>query len=80
LSVPSSLLRAQRLTKTPGSAPDVWQETKDNVAAEHRGWSLVERYIDTSDPSLPDCTTNTAQTLEPFYRFRILANKRVSAF
>jgi uncharacterized protein (TIGR02600 family) len=73
-------VRAQRLTKTPGSAPDVWQETKDNVAAEHRGWSLVERYIDTSDPSLPDCTTNTAQTLEPFYRFRILANKRVSAF
>ena len=73
-------VRAQRLTKRPGSAPDIWDENQDKVAAEHRGWSLVERYIDTGDRSLPDCATNVAQTLEPFYRFRILGSKRVSAF
>jgi uncharacterized protein (TIGR02600 family) len=73
-------VRAQSLRKRPGSAPDLWEEGRDSVAAEHRGWSLVERYVDTGAPGLPDFATASSETLERFYRFRILGSKRFTSF
>ncbi|MEI8309271.1 MAG: Verru_Chthon cassette protein A [Verrucomicrobiota bacterium] len=46
--------RAQVLKKIPGTDVAQWVENKDVVASEFRGSSLIERYIDPSDPDLPD--------------------------
>jgi len=70
--------RVQTLQKGPGTSPTVWDESKDKVGAEYRGSALVERYIDPSDPEIPDFAlpANASKSMDPFYRFRILQMKR----
>ena len=70
--------RVQTLQKAPGGSPTVWDESKDKVGAEYRGSALVERYIDPSDPNIPDFTlpANADKSMDGFYRFRILQTKR----
>jgi len=70
--------RVQTLQKAPGGSPIVWDESKDKVGAEYRGSALVERYIDPSDPNIPDFTlpANADKSMDGFYRFRILQTKR----
>jgi uncharacterized protein (TIGR02600 family) len=54
-----------------------WNESKDKVLSEYRGSTTIERYIDASDPRLPDfANRNTLLTLDDFYKFRIVATKR----
>lgn len=66
--------RVQSLRKSPGSAATVWDESKDRVAAELRGSTLIERYIDPSATNIPDYATSTsAQPLGNFYRWRVVS-------
>ncbi|MEO6741519.1 MAG: Verru_Chthon cassette protein A, partial [Chthoniobacteraceae bacterium] len=71
-------MRVQVLRKRPGTATEYagWNEDLDTVVAEHRGSALIERYVDASDPNLPDFATNTNTTLDNYARFRILSNNK----
>jgi uncharacterized protein (TIGR02600 family) len=71
-------MRAQALQKVPNSPATQWDETKDQVAGEYRGATTLERYIDTSDPTLPDFAGPRGyktDNLDRHYRFRILNTK-----
>lgn len=66
--------RVQSLRKSPGSTATVWDESKDHVAAELRGATLIERYIDPNATNIPDYATSTsAQPLGNFYRWRVVS-------
>jgi uncharacterized protein (TIGR02600 family) len=81
--------RVQTLRKsTPGSsrkdgkeseAWSEWDENKDSVVGEQRGSTTIERYIDSHDPALAEvdfADIKTKRTLDEFYKFRIISNKR----
>ena len=68
--------RVQVLKKIPGTSATQWVEGKDIVASEFRGSSLIERYIDPSDPNLPDFATTSAATLDSYYKFRVVSTKK----
>jgi len=64
----------QSLRKSPGSTATVWDESKDRVAAELRGSTLIERYIDPNATNIPDYATSaSAQPLGNFYRWRVVS-------
>ncbi len=66
--------RVQSLRKSPGSVPTLWDESKDRTAAELRGSTLIERYIDPNATNIPDYATSTsAQPLGNFYRWRVVS-------
>lgn len=66
--------RVQSLRKSPASAATVWDESKDHVAAELRGSTLIERYIDPNATNIPDYATSaSAQPLGNFYRWRVVS-------
>jgi uncharacterized protein (TIGR02600 family) len=76
-------VRVEALQKTKGTAPDEWVHGRDRVAAEFRGSSIVERYIDVNDPTLPDFATRTATNpsaadvnIDRYYRMRVVSTKR----
>lgn len=71
-------LRVQSLKKVSGSPVDRWVESHDKVAAEYRGSAMIERYVDPSDPALPDFAADASATLDGFYRFRVVNTKRFS--
>ncbi len=73
-------LRVQVLRKRTGQSADfaVWDESLDTVVAEHRGSALIERYVDASDPNLPDFATKTDATLDNCARFRIVSVNKFS--
>jgi uncharacterized protein (TIGR02600 family) len=54
----------------------------DKILGEQRGSAVIERFIDPSDPSIPDFTANisstsiTGPTLDQFYRFRVFNAKQ----
>lgn len=66
--------RVQLLRKSRATRSDVWDETKDQVAAEYRGSATVERYLDPNDRDIPDLVGNwsSGQALDEFYRYRIV--------
>ena len=68
--------RVQVLKKIPGTSATQWVEGKDVVASEFRGSSLIERYIDPSDPSLPDFAIDPTKTLDSYYKFRVVSTKK----
>jgi uncharacterized protein (TIGR02600 family) len=70
--------RVQTLSKRPGSDPTNWDESKDRMVSEYRGSAMIERYIDPSDPKIPDFTSaaNANVALDEFYRYRVLNTKR----
>lgn len=70
--------RVQILKSGRESDPGKFQPQFDTVAADERGDFLVERYIDPSDPDLPDFAGDeeTEETLLDFYRYRILSTRR----
>jgi hypothetical protein len=53
-----------------------WDENRDAVAAEYRGSTLIERYIDPNDKRLPDFALDPTRSVNPYYRFRIVAEKQ----
>ena len=70
--------RAQSLKKRRGSDPATWEEGKDIIAGDYRGSTSLERYIDPSNPNLPDYAANPSATpaLDTFYRWRVRSNKQ----
>lgn len=80
--------RVQTLKKSPLTGSEIWDETKDRVESEYRGSQTVERYVDPSDPRIPDYADpavynsndpRTNPSLDGFYRFRTLSTKRFAA-
>ncbi len=72
-------VRAQTLKQAGGSnAADwsVWREQRDRIASEQRGSSIVERYIDPSDPNLPDFASNPNAVADTAYRFRTVSTRK----
>ncbi len=67
---------AQTIVKTRSSEPDVMVDA-DKVTSEHRGSTLVERYLDPASRDLPDFATGTtSETLDQHHQFRVLESKR----
>lgn len=67
--------RVQTLTKVPSTSVDVWDEERDQVLAEYRGSTLVERYLDPNDTNIPDYAVDpNARPLNQFYKWRVVSN------
>ena len=71
-------MRVQVLRKRAGSNVNSaeWNEDLDTIVAEHRGSALIERYVDASDPNLPDFATKSDATLDNYARFRIISTNK----
>jgi uncharacterized protein (TIGR02600 family) len=73
-------IRAQVIKKARESDPTTFDPELDTVAGEWRGAKLIERYIDPNNEDIPDYATLPDavgnQTLDSYYRFRILHSKR----
>jgi uncharacterized protein (TIGR02600 family) len=67
--------RVQMLKKLPGGDQSTWDESKDKVASELRGSTLIERFLD-PNATYPDYATAfssvNSPSLETYYRFRVL--------
>ena len=72
--------RAQMLAKARSSAPAQFDPTKDTVTSDYRGSALVERKLDVNNRAIPDygasVSPTTLESLENFYRLRVLETKR----
>jgi uncharacterized protein (TIGR02600 family) len=75
--------RVQALKKAAGTSPDKWVQGRDQVAAEYRGSTTIERYIDVNDPNLPDFASlivkapeDPKANIDRYYRFRVIKTKR----
>ncbi len=75
--------RVQSLQKSPNTPAGVWDDDKDKVLSEYRGSSEIERYLDASDPTLPDFAALMAANpsdnqlnLDKYYRYRVISTKR----
>jgi uncharacterized protein (TIGR02600 family) len=65
--------RAQSLQKAPTGDAGTWNEATDRVAAELRGATLIERFIDPNATNIPDYATDPdAETLANFYKWRTI--------
>jgi hypothetical protein len=66
--------RAQALQKVPGTAAETWDDSRDRMAAEVRGSTLIERYIDPNATNIPDYATNPSATpLSHYYKWRTIS-------
>jgi len=70
-------------TNTPDFA--TWEDGKDQVLAEYRGSTMIERYIDPNDTRLPDFATklpaapgnfDDTTNIDNYYRIRTVSTKR----
>lgn len=73
--------KVQLLRKARSTDPAVWDEEKDQVAAEQRGSSIFERYIDPGDRNMPDMASasefaNPNYSLDRYYRLRVIQNRK----
>ncbi|MFN6095296.1 MAG: Verru_Chthon cassette protein A, partial [Verrucomicrobiota bacterium] len=68
--------RVQVLKKNPTTQANEWVEGRDNVSSEYRGSTLIERYIDPNNTSLPDFATTTSANIDDFYRFRVIQTRK----
>jgi Tfp pilus assembly protein PilX len=68
--------RVQVLKKNPNTQANEWVEGRDNVSSEYRGSTLIERYIDPNNTSLPDFATNTSANIDDYYRFRVIQTRK----
>lgn len=76
-------VRVQALRKARGTPAEQWVTGRDQIVAEYRGSSLIERYIDMNDPKLPDFAKVFTQTpddatlnIDQYYRMRVVSKKR----
>ncbi len=74
--------RVQTLVRNSANDSAVFDSTKgDSIGGEYRGSSIIERYIDPNDTSLPDFAagatsfTTTGTTLDSYYRYRVVRSK-----
>lgn len=73
--------RAQSLRKIPTTGEAVWEEGKDQVVGEYRGSTSIERFIDASNPDIPDYAGDPSQalnkpTLDSFYKWRVIGHRQ----
>jgi uncharacterized protein (TIGR02600 family) len=68
--------RVQVLKKSPTTPADQWVEGRDIVASEYRGSTLIERYIDPNNTSIPDFATTASANIDDYYRFRVIQTRR----
>ena len=61
----------------------MWDPKRDKISSEYRGSSILERYIDVNDPTLPDfaklAATNLADpklNIDQYYKARIVSTRR----
>jgi uncharacterized protein (TIGR02600 family) len=59
--------------KNASPTPTTWNETSGKILGEYRGSTTIERFLDPG-AAIPDFATNTALTLEPYYKWRIIEN------
>ncbi|MFQ3671643.1 MAG: Verru/Chthon cassette protein A, partial [Verrucomicrobiia bacterium] len=58
-------------------SPGQWNQNQDRVLSEFRGSTLIERYLDPSDTTIPDYATNPgAEPLHNFYRWRVVSTSQ----
>lgn len=72
-------VQALRKAKSPtNSQKDAeWDESRDQVVGEYRGSTTLERYIDASNPNLPDFAhPNVKEPLDKYYRFRVVNTRQ----
>ncbi len=69
--------RAQSLQKLRGTDPQVWDENKDKIAGEYRGFQTVERYIDPND-TIPDYAgqPGLSTPISSYYKTRVVEAKQ----
>jgi len=69
--------RVQLLKKSRSTEPGEWDEKRDNVIAEHRGQTTLERYLDLNKTTIPDFVTtlNESEALDDYYNIRVV-NRR----
>lgn len=66
--------RVQALRKLPSGTAGVWDESKDRMASELRGATMIERFIDPNATDIPDYATDPdAEPLGNFYKWRVLS-------
>lgn len=66
--------RAQVLRKSPAGDAGTWDETRDRVASDLRGATLIERYLDPNATNIPDYATDTsAIPLSHYYKWRVVS-------
>ncbi|HEX4086013.1 MAG TPA: Verru_Chthon cassette protein A [Chthoniobacteraceae bacterium] len=72
--------RVQALKKSRNTNPAEWVEGTDQVTGEYRGYSTIERYLDTTSSGIPDYATASSpqapQSMDSFYKFRVLETKQ----
>jgi uncharacterized protein (TIGR02600 family) len=68
--------RVQTLKKVPSTNATQWVEGQDQIVSEYRGSSLIERYVDPGDTTIPDFATSGTSTLDNYYKFRVVNSKR----
>lgn len=67
---------AQTISKARSSAPDVMEE-KDELSGEHRGSTVIERWLDPAQRDLPDFSSGEAtDTLDRYHQFRVIETKK----
>jgi uncharacterized protein (TIGR02600 family) len=68
--------RVQVLKKNPNTPANQWVEGRDNVSSEYRGSTLIERYIDPNNTTLPDFATTPSANIDDYYRFRVIQTRK----
>lgn len=74
------IAQALKKGKTPGSNPAVFGQKADRVTGEWRGTFLIERFLDSNDPKLPDFAGSAslanwddpAYNADNYYQTRVL--------
>ncbi len=71
--------RVQTLVKPKiDDHPEIWEEDTNRITGEYRGYSVIERYLDPNDQSIPDfASTDPQKPLGDFYRYRIIQSKKL---
>jgi hypothetical protein len=68
--------RVQLLRKSRATKPNEWDATRDTVAGEQRGATMIERYLDPNADKLPDfARASRGDAVDDYYRWRIVSRK-----
>ena len=73
-------VRSQAIRKARSTDPAIFEPGSDAILSEYRGSTLIERYIDPNDTRIPEYADGSnplsKDSLDTFYRFRVIENKR----
>jgi uncharacterized protein (TIGR02600 family) len=66
----------RKATSTDEGDWAVWREGRDQQLSEFRGSSIIERFIEAADPTLPDFATAGEGVVDTAYKVRVLATRK----